>query len=428
MNNTGDPPLSLPSSVSPPFRSRLSVSMDLGVAVYMILTGIVSIAGNGLVLLVLARKPKGLRHHELMTINLAVCDFGYSLLGAPCLIISSFSHGWMFGETGCMLYGIQGFVFGIGSMHTTCLISLDRCLKICSFRYGLWIERRHASMAVLMVWVYTVFWACLPAFGFGSYGPEPFGTSCTINWWGMKLSLNDRAFILLILTLCFCVPTFIIITSYLAIFYTVYRSRHTLASISSTNRTHSSKDLKLTKIAAVVCSSFLIAWTPYAVVSLYTALTAREEQEMLGVPVAGVGMGGGSNVTGLSGLVAIPSLFNSTTAESPASGMGSPGLWGATVGYPSSWSGFSSTFGSSSGASFTQERRVVRVVSSLSPVLTLIPAMFAKAHCMMNPFIYQIMNREFRADVCHMLGLKSRERKARTITSISDGKTHKKDV
>lgn len=39
--------------------------------------------------------------------------------------------------------------------------------------------------------------------------------------WGMKLSLNDRAFILLILTLCFCVPTFIIITSYLAIFYTV---------------------------------------------------------------------------------------------------------------------------------------------------------------------------------------------------------------
>lgn len=51
-------------------------------------SGMASIAGNSLVLLVLARKRKKLRPHEVMTINLAVCDFGYSLLGAPCFIIS----------------------------------------------------------------------------------------------------------------------------------------------------------------------------------------------------------------------------------------------------------------------------------------------------------------------------------------------------
>ncbi|XP_062395731.1 opsin 9 [Sardina pilchardus] len=425
MNDTWTRPPSFPSSISSSFRSRLSVSTDLCVAVFLILTGTVSIAGNGLVLLVMARKRKELKPHELMTINLAICDFGYSLLGAPCLIISSFSHAWMFGETGCMLYGIQGFVFGIGSMLTTCLISLDRCLKICSLRYGQWIERRHASVAVLMVWVYTLFWASLPAVGFGSYGPEPFGTSCTINWWKMKLSLNDRAYIFLILTLCFCVPTLIIVTSYSAIFYTVYRSRHTLASISSTNKIHSSKDLKLTKIAAVVCSSFLIAWTPYAVVSLYSALTGREEQEMWGVPMAMAvpGMGGGSNETRLStSLATLPSLLNWTTTEGPVSGTDTSGLHGTTVGDPSSRSGLSTAFGPSSAAGFTQGRQGIRVVSSLPPVLTLIPTMFAKAHCMMNPFIYQIMNREFRADVYHMLGLRSGERRPVRITSISEGR------
>lgn len=46
------------------------------------------------------------------------------------------SHAWVFGESGCLWYGIQGFVFGVGSLLTTCLISLDRCLKICCLRYG----------------------------------------------------------------------------------------------------------------------------------------------------------------------------------------------------------------------------------------------------------------------------------------------------
>lgn len=54
----------------------------------------------------------------------------------------SLCHAWVFGETGCLYYGIQGFVFGIGSLLTTCLISVDRCLKICSLRYGKFAHSR----------------------------------------------------------------------------------------------------------------------------------------------------------------------------------------------------------------------------------------------------------------------------------------------
>lgn len=49
--------------------------------------GVASVLGNGVVLLVYCRKKK-LKPPELMTINLAVCDFGFSLLGAPFFIIS----------------------------------------------------------------------------------------------------------------------------------------------------------------------------------------------------------------------------------------------------------------------------------------------------------------------------------------------------
>ncbi|XP_051720286.1 opsin 9 isoform X1 [Ctenopharyngodon idella] len=418
--------ISVPSSVPHAFRSQLSSSADLSIAIFLIIAGVVSVVGNGLVLVVYGQRRKKLRAHELMTINLAVCDFGYSLLGAPCLIISSLSHAWIFGETGCIWYGMQGFVFGIGSLITTCLISLDRCFKICSVRYGQWIERKHASLSVALVWIYTLFWALLPLFGFGSYGPEPFGTSCTINWWRMKSSLNDRVYIFLILLLCFGVPTLTIIASYLAIIIRVYWSGRILASIPSSNVTHSSKDLRLTKIAAVVCSSFLIAWTPYAIVSLYSALTAREEHlgEDGGTPLPGgisgaaVGHGGG-----FSDVFGFPFLINWTSSEHFGDAFGTWKNMTSDHSHSVEHHGSSSSVGSAHGG---MDEHRSHLVSILKPEVTLIPAILAKSHCMINPFIYQIMNRDFREDVYDLLCLRGKdgERRRGRSTSGSDSYGH----
>ncbi|KAL7394466.1 hypothetical protein ABVT39_026481 [Epinephelus coioides] len=383
----------LPSSIHPLFLSQLSPSADLAVAVFLTFTCVISVLGNGTVLLVYSRKRKKLRPPELMTINLAFCDFGFSLFGAPFSIISSLCHAWVFGETGCLWYGVQGFVFGIGSLLTTCLISLDRCLKICCLRYGQWIERRHVSLSIALVWVYTLLWALLPAFGFGSYGPEPYGTSCTINWWRMRSSLNDRIYIFLILVLCFGFPTLTIITSYVAILLTVYRSNRTLASIPSSSVSHTSKDLRLAKMAAVVCISFLMAWTPYATVSLMSALVPRDDQEA-------------SLQTAVEETTNIPSLLNWTATE-----------YYRQISYSTDnkWSDVSNMNSASiTDLSDTLLRSTLdseaelmtkspQPLSCFPPVVTLIPAMFAKSHCMINPLIYQIMNREFRDDICVML-------------------------
>uniref|UniRef100_A0A667WPK6 Opsin 9 n=1 Tax=Myripristis murdjan TaxID=586833 RepID=A0A667WPK6_9TELE len=396
------------SSIHPLFRSHLSHSADLALATFLIITGVMSLLGNGLVLLVYSRKRKKLKPPELMTINLAVCDFGFSLLGAPFPIISSLCHAWVFGETGCLWYGMQGFVFGIGSLLTTCLISMDRCLKICCFRYGQWIGRRHVSLSIGLLWVYTFFWASLPAFGFGSYGPEPYGTSCTINWWRMRSFLNDRVYIILILMLCFGFPTLTIITSYLAILLTVYRSNRTLASISSTFVSHTSKDLRLTKIAAVVCSTFLLAWTPYATVSLYSALIPRDELEAENTSQTVVDETTGSSLGSPTTpkMLDFPSLLN-WTAQYYGNLCFSAEKWRDVANVPpSSTSGPNEAFARLS-SSLDQEREPVpsssQPVSCLPPIFTLIPAMFAKSHCMINPFIYQIMNREFRDDVYEVL-------------------------
>ncbi|XP_053700037.1 opsin 9 isoform X3 [Synchiropus splendidus] len=322
---------SAPLSTQTLFSSQLSPSADLAVGVILILTCIASLLGNGMVLLVHCRKRKKLRPPELMTINLAFCDFGFMVLGAPFFIISSLSHGWVFGETGCIWYGIQGFVFGIGSLHTTCLISLDRCLKICCLRYV-------AGAA-----------SCLSLDCSGLDLDHTVGGPSSSRFWKLrtrtirwliKSSQSDRIYILLILGLCFGIPTLTIIASYLSILLTVSRSNRTLSSIPSTTVSHANKDLRLAKMAAVVCSSFLLAWLPYAVVSLMSALMPNPSK----------------------------SVHDSSVDRADGSRSRSP-----------------------------------QQFSSLPPLVTLIPAMLAKSHCMMNPLIYQIMNKEFRDDVYLMV-------------------------
>ncbi|XP_042279580.1 opsin 9 [Thunnus maccoyii] len=404
----------VPSSIHPLFLSQLSPSADLAVAVFLTLMGVTSVLGNGMVLFVHCRKRKKLRLPELMTVNLALCDFGSSLLGVPFFIISSLCHAWVFGETGCLLYGIQGFVFGIGSLLTTCLISLDRCLKICCLRYGQWIERRHVSLSIALVWVYTLFWASLPAFGFGSYGPEPYGTSCTINWWRMRSSLIDRIYIFLILTLCFGFPTLTIIASYLAILLTVYRSNRTLASIASSSVSHTSKDLRLAKMAAVVCTTFLLAWLPYATVSLISALIPRDEQQAEGTLQTVV-----EEFSGMASakILDFPSLVNWTTTEYYRQIHYNPMEKGSDV--------------SNMGEEAKPIPRSPQPFSCLPPVVTLIPAMFAKSHCMINPLIYQIMNWEFRDDVYVMLcGQEKAERRRQQGRqgSLCESKNHKGSI
>ncbi|XP_041648866.1 opsin 9 [Cheilinus undulatus] len=384
----------VPSSIHPQFLSQLSPSADLAIAAFLTFTGLTSVLGNGTVLLVFGKKRKKLRPPELLTINLALCDFGFSLFGAPVFIISSLCHAWVFGEMGCLWYGIQGFVFGIGSLLTTCLISVERCLKICCIRYGQWVERRHVSLSIAVVWLYTLFWALLPAFGFGSYGAEPYGTSCTINWWRMRSSLNDRVYIFLILTLCFGLPTLAIVTSYLAILLTVNRSNRTLASIRSSSVSHTSKDVKLAKMAAVVCSTFLLAWTPYAVVSLISALLPRD-QEAGGTLHTGMEDIAGPNAPQI---LDVPSFLNWTTEEYYTK------FHYNAEGERSEVNSTSSV--SIIGLSEKEAEPMTRSPqpdSSLSPVVTLIPAMFAKSHCMINPLIYQIMNKEFRDNVYMMV-------------------------
>ncbi|XP_066452647.1 opsin-5 isoform X2 [Eleutherodactylus coqui] len=201
------------------FESKLSKEADIIAGLYLLIIGVLSTFGNGYVICMACRRKKKLRPAELMTINLAISDLGISVAGKPFAIVSFFSHRWVFGWSVCQWYGWTGFFFGCGSLITMTVVSCDRYLKICHMKYGTWLKRRHAFLSLFFVWVYAAFWATLPVVGVGNYAPEPFGTSCTLDWWLAQASLKGKVFV----------------------------------------------------VAMLICAGFLIAWIPYAIVSFWSA-------------------------------------------------------------------------------------------------------------------------------------------------------------
>ncbi|XP_034847122.1 opsin-5 [Mirounga angustirostris] len=254
-----------------PFASKLSWEADLVAGFYLTIIGILSTFGNGYVLYMSSRRKKKLRPAEIMTINLAICDLGISVVGKPFTIISCFCHRWVFGWIGCRWYGWAGFFFGCGSLITMTAVSLDRYLKICYLSYGVWLKRKHAYICLAVIWAYASFWTTMPLVGLGDYAPEPFGTSCTLDWWLAQASVGGQIFILNILFFCLLLPTAVIVFSYVKIIAKVKSSSKEVAHFDS--RIHSSHvlEMKLTKVAMLICAGFLVAWIPYAVVSVWSA-------------------------------------------------------------------------------------------------------------------------------------------------------------
>ncbi|XP_064196337.1 opsin-5 [Anguilla rostrata] len=259
-----------------PFASKLSKGADIVAAVYICIIGVMSATGNGYVLYMSVRRKTKLKPPELMTVNLALFDFGITVTGKPFFVVSSFSHRWIFGWEGCRYYGWAGFFFGCGSLITMTLVSLDRYLKICHHRYGTWLKRHHAFLAMVFTWLYASFWATMPLVGWGNYAPEPFGTSCTLDWWLAQASASGQSFVMCILFFCLIFPTVIIVFSYAKIICKVKASAKEVSHYDTRNKSSHILEMKLTKVAMLICAGFLIAWIPYAVVSVWSAFGAHD--------------------------------------------------------------------------------------------------------------------------------------------------------
>ncbi|KAK9522825.1 hypothetical protein VZT92_019267 [Zoarces viviparus] len=244
------------------------------VASFVFVIGTLGITGNALVMFAVYSNKKLRNLPNYFIMNLAVSDFLMAFTQSPIFFINCLYKEWVFGEMGCKMYAFCGALFGIASMMNLLAISIDRYLVITKpLRTIHWGSKRRTTLAILMVWLYSLAWSLAPLVGWSSYIPEGLMTSCT--WDYVTYTSANRSYTMMLCCFVFFIPLGIILYCYLFMFLAIRKTTREIERLGTQVRKSTlikqksmKSEWKLAKIASVVIAVYVLSWSPYACVTL----------------------------------------------------------------------------------------------------------------------------------------------------------------
>uniref|UniRef100_A0A8K9Y7X0 Opsin 8, group member c n=1 Tax=Oncorhynchus mykiss TaxID=8022 RepID=A0A8K9Y7X0_ONCMY len=192
-----------------PYQSSLSSPISIEILLLL------SVLGNGLVLVISYRRRKKMVGSELLCVNLAVVDFLCCICFYPLSILSSFNHAWLGHHVTCVYYGLGCYIFGLCGMFTIAAITV-------------WLDGANIRLVCCASWLIAAVWSSFPLFGWGEYVPEPYGLSCTIAWHSYHTSFKDAFYVICSFSCFMLVPVLLIVMSQIQILYKVYHFTYAL--------------------------------------------------------------------------------------------------------------------------------------------------------------------------------------------------------
>uniref|UniRef100_A0A8C6WGW0 Opsin 8, group member b n=1 Tax=Neogobius melanostomus TaxID=47308 RepID=A0A8C6WGW0_9GOBI len=218
----------------------LKISYNSELTPYVPDLSVLSIVGNLLVLIMAVKRSSKLKPPEF--------------------------HHWLGGHATCVYYGLAGFFFGVASIMNLVIMAIVRFIVSLNMhspsKCNKEQERAHTLLCV-WIWIYALLWALLPLLGWGHYGPEPFGLSCTLAWGDMKE--ESVSFIISLFVFNLALPSVVIICCYFGIAIKLYVTYKKLG-ISYNHFQYSHFE----RIAVLISMGFIGSWTPYGLVSLWS--------------------------------------------------------------------------------------------------------------------------------------------------------------
>ncbi|XP_054611987.1 teleost multiple tissue opsin 3b isoform X2 [Dunckerocampus dactyliophorus] len=222
---------------------------------------------NFLVLAVFARFPALRTPSNLLLVNISTSDMLVCVFGTPLSLAASVRGQWLSGSAGCRWYAFSNALFGMVSLVSLSLLSLERY----------WVTRRstrpgssryrRARLAVTASWFYSLAWTVPPLLGWSSYGPEGAGTTCSVQW-GDR-SGRARSYVLCLLVFCLLLPLGLMIFCYGSILVAV-RALDTRVTTTGPYSAERREGRVLLLVVAMV-TAYLLCWTPYAVVAMLSS-------------------------------------------------------------------------------------------------------------------------------------------------------------
>uniref|UniRef100_A0A8C5N9Q9 Parapinopsin-like n=1 Tax=Gouania willdenowi TaxID=441366 RepID=A0A8C5N9Q9_GOUWI len=245
-------------------------------SILAVIMGVFSAAGiilNVLVIVLIVRHRPLRQPLNYALVNLAVCDLGCAVIGGLPTTVRNATGYDNLGHVGCVLEGFGVAFFGIASLCTIGVISVERYIVVCypmggvlfQTRYGDNLKYWHAVAGVVLSWVWSFVWNIPPLFGWGSYESEGIKTSCGPNW--SDREVGNMSYIIIYFLLCFAVPFVIIMVSYSRLLWTLHQVRD-ICMPTDHCVTSAFLEVLVARMIMVMVLAFLFTWLPYAAMAL----------------------------------------------------------------------------------------------------------------------------------------------------------------
>nr|QWV42633.1 long wavelength sensitive opsin 1 [Trichodes sinae] len=240
--------------------------------------GVVSVAGNGMVIYIFSSTKTLRTPSNFLVMNLALSDFLMMATMSAPMVINCYYETWVLGPLFCELYGLFGSLFGCGSIWSMTFIALDRYNVIVKGLSAKPLTKKGVMVWILLIWLMSIAWTIAPMFGWNRYVPEGNMTACGTDY--LSKSWFSRSYILVYSCFVYFLPLAIIIYSYWFIVQAVaaheksmreQAKKMNVASLRSSDSAQKSAECKLAKVALMTIALWFFAWTPYLVTN-YTGV------------------------------------------------------------------------------------------------------------------------------------------------------------
>jgi len=232
--------------------------------VYLLVVGVVGVTINSLVCVLFVKCKKLLTDFNLLLLNLVVTEELVCLIGIPFTASSALLRDWDMSDTACSLAGFIMTTLGMVAMCNLASLSLWRFLII-KFpgKFDGW---KVSKCLLVMSWAWALILSCPPLLGWGHYVREP-GTniSCSPAW--SSDSAEDRSYNLYLFSLGFFLPLALLLSTSAAALSAIKTAVHSIQS-EDIKKTAIQRQRKIIILVLLLACSFILCWTPYAVLAL----------------------------------------------------------------------------------------------------------------------------------------------------------------
>ncbi|XP_047127236.1 visual pigment-like receptor peropsin isoform X1 [Hydra vulgaris] len=214
-------------------------------------------------------------NYVILCINLSFSDLFRSVAGyIPSLLIEEHIN------TATMLCKLSAFFIAFTSYTTIAMITtiaLSRMVLLSTYVLCNKINYKTLFIKIgVLSWIYGFTWAIMPFIGFSSYTLEDTCSRCSINF--SPKTRMEKVFLILLIVFGFFIPAIIILVSCL---YTAYVMRTKYKYFNATygkenieTKRYKEKENKAFISFILMVLSFVVCWTPYALIGFFSAFTS----------------------------------------------------------------------------------------------------------------------------------------------------------